>query len=67
MTISNFFFFCAYIQLATQYRFTEEDLALFRVIMKLERGFGKVVDACAADTDVFLALIKLVSDYMHTN
>jgi hypothetical protein len=34
--------------------------------MKLERGFEEVVDACAADTDVFLALIRLVSDYMRT-
>ena len=34
--------------------------------MNLERGFEKVVDACAADTDVFQSLIKLVSDYMRT-
>lgn len=34
--------------------------------MKLERGFEKVVDACGADMDVFLALIKLVSNYMRT-
>jgi hypothetical protein len=35
--------------------------------MKLERGFEKVVEACFADTDVFLSLIKLVSDYMRIN
>lgn len=34
--------------------------------MKLERGFDKVVDACAVDTDIFLSLIRLVSDYMRT-
>jgi hypothetical protein len=45
-------------------RYSEEELATFKAIMKLERGFDKVVDACAADADVFLALIKLVSDYM---
>jgi hypothetical protein len=32
--------------------------------MKLERGFEKVIDACAADADVFLSLIKLVGYYM---
>ena len=32
--------------------------------MKLERGFDRVVDVCASDTDIFLSLIKLVSDYM---
>lgn len=42
-------------------------MANFRAIMKLERGFDKVVDACAADADIFLSLIRLVSDYMRTN
>ena len=32
--------------------------------MSLERGFDKVVDACASDTDIFLSLIRLVSHYM---
>jgi hypothetical protein len=62
--ISKFFFLVAYIQLTTPFRFTEEELIFFKDIMKLERGFEKVVDACAGDTDVFLALIKLVSEYM---
>ena len=34
--------------------------------MKLKRGFEKIVDACSADADIFLSLIKLVSDYMRT-
>ena len=42
----------------------ETNLAIFYAILKLERGFENVVDACAADTDVFLSLIKLVSHYM---
>jgi hypothetical protein len=32
--------------------------------MKLERGFKKVVEACATDTDVFSSLIKLAGHYM---
>ena len=48
----------------TPFRFSEEDVTFFQEIMKLERGFEKVVDACAGDTDVFLALIRLVSEYM---
>ena len=36
--------------------------------MKLERGFREVVDACAADTGAFAALIKQVCfrAYMRT-
>ena len=67
--ISKFFLDSAYSQLSlfliTPCRFSEE-LVIFRAIMKLKRGFEKVVDACAADTDVLLSLIRLVSDYMRT-
>ena len=52
------------IRLTSPFRFSEDEQAFFQAIMKLERGFDKVVDACAADTDIFLALIKLVSEYM---
>ena len=58
------YIYTIYCQLATPFRFSEEEQELFQAIMKLERGFDKVVDACAADTDIFLALIKLVSEYM---
>ena len=40
---------------------------IFRAIMKHKHGFEKVVDVCAADTDVvLLSLTRLVSDYMRT-
>jgi len=32
--------------------------------MRLERGFERIVDICATDTDAFFDLIKLVSHYM---
>ena len=34
-------------------RYSEEELEIFHAIMKLERGFERVVDACATDTDMF--------------
>ena len=68
--ISKFFLDSAYSQLSlcliTPCRFSEEEMVNFQAIMKLEHGFEKVVDACAADTDVLLSLIRLVSDYMRT-
>ena len=70
--ISKFFFLdSAYSQLSlcliTPCRFSEEELVIFRAIMKLKHGFEKVVDVCAADTDVvLLSLTRLVSDYMRT-
>ena len=35
--------------------------------MKLERGFQKIVNACAEDTDTFLLLIMQMSEYMRVN
>ncbi len=45
-------------------RYTDEEIKTFETIMKLERGFKKVVDACATDTDTFLLLIAQVGGYM---
>lgn len=45
---------------------TEEELAVFNAIMKLERGFRAVVKACSTDARSFLGLIYLVSGYMRT-
>lgn len=42
-------------------RYTDEEIKTFEAIMKLERGFKGVVNACAVDTDTFLLLIGQVS------
>ena len=44
--------------------YTDEEKKTFETIMKLERGFKSVVNACADDTDTFLLLIGQVSNYM---
>ena len=66
-TKSKYFSICIYAHIFIScivLRYSEEELKIFHAIMKLERGFEKVVEACATDTDVFLALIRLVSHYM---
>lgn len=54
---------CAFIG-NRQFRYSTDELDAFEAIMKLERGFREVVDACASDTDAFLALIKEVCPCM---
>ena len=63
-TKCKYFSRCIYAHIFTLLRYSEEEVAIFHAIMRLERGFEKVVEACASDTDVFLALIRLVSHYM---
>ena len=44
-------------------RYTDEEIKTFEAIMKLERGFKSLVNACAADTDAFILLIGQVSGH----
>jgi hypothetical protein len=45
-------------------RYTDEEVNMFNSIMKLERGFKGIVQACITDTDAFHLLITEVCDYM---
>lgn len=47
-------------------RHTDEERAIFRTIMGLQRGFEDIVYICVTDPDVFFTLIKLVSHYMRS-
>ncbi|KAF8876376.1 hypothetical protein CPB84DRAFT_1852984 [Gymnopilus junonius] len=42
--------------------YTEEERKVFKAIMRLERGFRPVVDACAVNPRAFLGLISLISE-----
>ncbi|KAJ3501316.1 hypothetical protein NLJ89_g9389 [Agrocybe chaxingu] len=42
--------------------YTDEERAAFKAIMKLQRGFRQLVDACAQNPDAFIALINKVSE-----
>jgi hypothetical protein len=46
-----------------RFRYSAEKEVAFESIMKLERGFRDVVEACAHDAEAFLGLIREVCPY----